>query len=405
MRALGLTADNTPALRQTAFYTSHEALLLGYEEALTPARLHHQTNGTRHRATCFGSETARAARTGPTSNILRASAIPLPSNAGPTLANDDLLRLLDRLNPQDEAGRITLIGRFGADKIGEHLPRLIDTVKRAGRTMICAAAIPCMGTRSPRPMATRQGRSTGVLSEVRHFFEVHRETGTYAGGIHVEMTGDDVTECTGGFSSVTEASLSHRYHTYCDPRLNASQALELAFLVGRGSPCSTAGTSARCSRRCEGGTAPPTVLAMLILRISRAPRWTARFPFRSLTAVHARLPCSPPMITQPGSGSPAAGPWGCLSGSTGRQPRSARFAAWPTALGDAVRMMMTAGVPMVMLAGADGILIYNDAYAAFAGGRHPAIFGMPATRRLARDRRFQPAQDCARHARRIAEPG
>ncbi len=155
---------------------------------------------------------------------------PIGVKCGPSLSNDDLLRLLDRLNPTDEAGRITLISRFGADKVHEHLPRLIETVQRAGRTVVWCCD-PMHGNTIKASTGYKTRPFDRVLTEVRNFFDVHREMGTYAGGVHIEMTGDDVTECVGGLSAVTETTLADRYNTYCDPRLNASQALELAFLV------------------------------------------------------------------------------------------------------------------------------------------------------------------------------
>jgi 3-deoxy-7-phosphoheptulonate synthase len=229
MGALGLNPDNTPALRQTSFYTSHEALLLGYEEALT--RRDSITNdwyATSGHMLWIGDRTRQpdAAHVEYFAGIKN----PIGLKCGPTLSNDDLLRLLDRLNPMDEAGRISLIARFGSDKINDHLPRLIETVQRAGRTVVWCSD-PMHGNTIKASTGYKTRPFERVLSEVKSFFEVHREMGTYAGGVHIEMTGDDVTECVGGVSAVTEASLSDRYHTYCDPRLNASQALELAFLV------------------------------------------------------------------------------------------------------------------------------------------------------------------------------
>ena len=229
MRALGLTPENTPALRQTSFYTSHEALLLGYEEALT--RRDSITNdwyATSGHMIWIGDRTRQP--DGAHVEYFAGIKNPIGIKCGPSLRGDDLLRLLDRLNPQDEAGRVTLIGRFGADKVHEHLPQLIETVQKAGRTVVWCCD-PMHGNTIKASNGYKTRPFDRVLAEVRNFFDVHREMGTYAGGIHIEMTGDDVTECTGGVSSVTEASLSDRYHTYCDPRLNASQALELAFLV------------------------------------------------------------------------------------------------------------------------------------------------------------------------------
>ena len=230
MRALGLTPDNTPSLRETKFYTSHEALLLGFEEALT--RRDSITNdwyATSGHMLWIGDRTRQpdAAHVEYFSGIRN----PIGIKCGPSLSSDDLLRLLDKLNPGNEAGRITLIGRFGAEKVRSHLPVLIEAVKRAGRTVVWCSD-PMHGNTIKASTGYKTRPFDRVLAEVQGFFEVHRELGTYAGGIHIEMTGDDVTECVGGgVSAVTEASLQDRYHTYCDPRLNASQALELAFLV------------------------------------------------------------------------------------------------------------------------------------------------------------------------------
>ncbi|WDR02804.1 3-deoxy-7-phosphoheptulonate synthase class II [Devosia algicola] len=229
MAALNITPENTSALRQTKFFTSHEALLLGYEEALT--RRDSITNdwyATSGHMLWIGDRTRQpdAAHVEYFSGIHN----PIGIKCGPSLESDDLLRLLDRLNPQDDAGRITLIGRFGAEKVHEHLPRLVETVQRAGRTVLWCSD-PMHGNTIKASSGYKTRPFDKVLSEVKAFFDVHREMGTYAGGVHIEMTGDDVTECVGGVSAVTEASLSDRYHTYCDPRLNASQALELAFLV------------------------------------------------------------------------------------------------------------------------------------------------------------------------------
>ncbi len=229
MRAMGITADNTPALRETKFFTSHEALLLGYEEALTRQdSITDEYYATSGHMLWIGDRTRQP--DGAHVEYFAGIKNPIGIKCGPSLSNEDLLQLLDKLNPNNEAGRITLIGRFGADKVREHLPRLIEAVKASGHTVVW-----CCDPMHGNTIKANNGYKTRpfdlVLAEVKAFFEVHREMGTYAGGIHVEMTGDDVTECVGGVSAVTEASLSDRYHTHCDPRLNASQALELAFLV------------------------------------------------------------------------------------------------------------------------------------------------------------------------------
>jgi 3-deoxy-7-phosphoheptulonate synthase len=229
MRALGLTPENTPALRETRFYTSHEALLLGYEEALT--RRDSITNdwyATSGHMLWIGDRTRQP--DGAHAEYFAGIHNPIGIKCGPGLATDDLLRLLDRLNPADEAGRFTLIGRFGADKIQDHLPPLIEAVQRAGRTVVWVSD-PMHGNTVKASNGYKTRPFDKVLAEVQGFFEVHRQMGTYAGGVHIEMTGDDVTECVGGLAAVTEDGLKDRYHTYCDPRLNASQALEMAFLV------------------------------------------------------------------------------------------------------------------------------------------------------------------------------
>ena len=230
MRALGINPDNTPSLRETKFYTSHEALLLGYEEALT--RRDSITNGwyaTSGHMLWIGDRTRQP--DGAHAEYFSGIRNPVGIKCGPSLAGDDLLRLLDRLNPEDEAGRITLISRFGSDKVNEQLPRLVEVVQRAGRTVVWGCD-PMHGNTVKASSGYKTRPFDRILSEVHSFFQVHRQMGTYAGGIHIEMTGDDVTECTGGgVAAITEAGLSDRYHTYCDPRLNASQALELAFLV------------------------------------------------------------------------------------------------------------------------------------------------------------------------------
>lgn len=229
MRALGLTPDNTPSLRETKFFTSHEALLLGYEEALT--RRDSITNdwyATSGHLIWIGDRTRQP--DGAHAEYFSGISNPIGIKCGPSLVADELIGLLDRVDPENEPGRVTLIGRFGADAVGEHLPRLIEAVSRAGRTVVWCCD-PMHGNTVKASSGYKTRSFDRVLSEARQFFEIHRRMGTYAGGVHIEMTGDDVTECVGGFAAVTEASLKDRYHTYCDPRLNASQALEMAFLI------------------------------------------------------------------------------------------------------------------------------------------------------------------------------
>jgi 3-deoxy-7-phosphoheptulonate synthase len=149
---------------------------------------------------------------------------------GPSLTADGLIRLIDQLNPENEAGRLTLICRFGAEKAAEHLPALVRAVKREGRTVVWSCD-PMHGNTVKAATGYKTRPFDLILAEVRDFFAVHQAEGTHAGGIHLEMTGKNVTECTGGARAITDTDLHDRYHTYCDPRLNAEQALELAFLV------------------------------------------------------------------------------------------------------------------------------------------------------------------------------
>lgn len=229
MSAMGITADNTVALRETRFFTSHEALLLGYEEALTRKdSITDEWYATSGHMLWIGDRTRQP--DGAHVEYFSGIKNPIGIKCGPSLATDDLLQLLDKLNPENEAGRITLIGRFGADKVQDHLSQLVEAIKKSGHTVVWCSD-PMHGNTIKAANGYKTRPFDRVLAEVKAFFDVHREMGTYAGGVHIEMTGADVTECVGGVSAVTEADLSARYHTHCDPRLNASQALELAFLV------------------------------------------------------------------------------------------------------------------------------------------------------------------------------
>ncbi len=230
MRACGITGENTPQLRATSFYTSHEALLLPYEEALTRVD---STSGewyaTSGHFLWIGDRTRDPE--GAHVEFMRGIRNPIGLKAGPSMTPDELLRLIDILNPENEPGRLTIITRFGADKVAAGLPPLLRAVRREGRNVVWSCD-PMHGNtiRSASGYKTRPFEK--VLAEVRAFMEAHRAEGTHAGGIHIEMTGKDVTECTGGNTRVIrEADLCDRYHTHCDPRLNAAQALELAFLV------------------------------------------------------------------------------------------------------------------------------------------------------------------------------
>ncbi len=230
MGAAGVDADEVESLATVDFYTSHEGLLLEYEEALcredstTPGKW---LAGSGHML-WIGDRTRQP--DGAHVDFLRGVLNPIGLKCGPTMEEDDLKRLLATLNPENEEGRLTLIARFGAGKVAEHLPRLIKTVEAEGAkvTWVCD---PMHGNTIKSSTGYKTRPFESVLREVQDFFGVHRAEGTIPGGVHFEMTGQDVTECTGGVRAVTEEDLSDRYHTACDPRLNASQSLELAFLV------------------------------------------------------------------------------------------------------------------------------------------------------------------------------
>jgi 3-deoxy-7-phosphoheptulonate synthase len=228
MRAIGIDPESHPELRQTDFFTSHEALLLGYEQAMTRVD---STSGdwyaTSGHMIWIGDRTRQPDHAHV--EFCRGVKNPLGLKCGPSLDPDGLIRLMDILNPKDEPGRLTLIGRFGADKIGEALPKLVRAVQREGRNVVWSCDPMHGNTITLKHYKTRPFDL--ILREVEHFFAVHRAEGTHAGGIHVEMTGKNVTECTGGAHAISAENLSDRYHTHCDPRLNADQALELAFLV------------------------------------------------------------------------------------------------------------------------------------------------------------------------------
>ena len=229
MTAAGLTAENSAELSTVDFYTSHEALLLEYEEAL--CRLDSTSGkwiaGSGHMI-WIGDRTRQP--DGAHVEFCRGVQNPIGLKCGPTTTPEDLKVLMAKLNPENEAGRLTLIARFGAGNVGDHLPRLIKTVREEGAKVVWTCD-PMHGNtiKSSTGFKTRPFES--VLREVQEFFAIHNAEGTVPGGVHFEMTGQDVTECTGGVRAVTDEDLSSRYHTACDPRLNASQSLELAFLV------------------------------------------------------------------------------------------------------------------------------------------------------------------------------
>ena len=240
MAACGMTSATTRDLRETDFYVAHEALLLGFEEALT--RIDSTTGdwyGCSAHFLWIGDRTRQL--DGAHVDFLRGVNNPIGMKVGPSQEADDLLRLIDRLNPANEAGRLTLIARMGADKIGARLPPLLRAVEREGRKVVWITD-PMHGNTISTANNIKTRSFDAILSEVRSFFDIHAAEGSWAGGVHVEMTGQDVTECVGGAHRLTEADLGTRYETFCDPRLNAEQSLELAFLV-----------AAELKRRREGG--------------------------------------------------------------------------------------------------------------------------------------------------------
>jgi 3-deoxy-7-phosphoheptulonate synthase len=229
MAACGIGSDNTAQIRETEFYVSHEALLLPYEQALTRVD---STSGDWYCCSAhflwIGDRTRQP--DGAHVEFLRGVKNPLGLKVGPTTSIDDLLKLSEILSPQNEPGRLTLISRMGAEQVRTHLPPLLRAIKREGRrvTWLCD---PMHGNTISTAAKVKTRSFDSILAEVRGFFDACAEEGSRPGGVHVEMTGQPVTECVGGAHRLTEADLAARYETFCDPRLNAEQSLELAFLV------------------------------------------------------------------------------------------------------------------------------------------------------------------------------
>ncbi len=229
MEACGLTGESSPQIRETSFYTSHEALLLWYEQALT-----RQDSLTGEWYDCSAHMVWIGDRTrqldGAHVEFMRGIKNPIGIKVGPSMAPDELIRLIDVLNPDDVPGRLTLIARMGADEVQSKLPALVRAVKREGRAVVWSCD-PMHGNTVKSSSGFKTRAVNRILAEVRGFFAVHAAEGTHAGGVHFEMTGQDVTECIGGAQAITDETLKDRYHTHCDPRLNASQSLELAFTI------------------------------------------------------------------------------------------------------------------------------------------------------------------------------
>jgi 3-deoxy-7-phosphoheptulonate synthase len=229
MSACGMTSDTTREMRETDFYISHEALLLPYEQALT--RIDSTTGDTYACSAHFlwiGDRTRQP--DGAHVEFLRGVKNPIGMKVGPTMDPDELLRLIDILNPHDEPGRLTLISRMGAEKVERALPPLLRAVQKDGRKVVWLCD-PMHGNTISSNAGVKTRSFDAILTEVRRFFDVHAAEGSWAGGVHVEMTGREVTECIGGAQGLTMMDLGGRYETFCDPRLNAEQSLELAFLV------------------------------------------------------------------------------------------------------------------------------------------------------------------------------
>ncbi len=229
MAACGVDPETVPQLQGTSFYTSHEALLLPYEQALTRKD---SLTGDWYDCSAHMLWIGDRTRFEGSAHVefLRGVGNPIGMKCGPSLEPDALLKMLDTLNPAREAGRMTLISRFGHDKVEEGLPKLVRAVKREGHPVVWSCD-PMHGNVIKSASGFKTRPFERILAEVKGFFAVHRAEGTHAGGIHIEMTGQDVTECTGGAVAITDEALADRYHTHCDPRLNAAQSIELAFLL------------------------------------------------------------------------------------------------------------------------------------------------------------------------------
>jgi len=229
MEACGINPESNRRLRTVNFYTSHEALLLPFEEAMTRID---STTGEYHDTSAhfvwIGDRTRQL--DGAHVEFCRGIQNPIGLKCGPSLKPDELIKLSNILNPDNEAGRLTLISRFGANKAEEFLPKLIKAVKKEGLNVVWSCD-PMHGNTIKAASGLKTRPFDNILREVKNVFAIHQAEGSYAGGLHVEMTGQDVTECTGGAQKISDGDLSNRYRTHCDPRLNASQALELAFLI------------------------------------------------------------------------------------------------------------------------------------------------------------------------------
>ena len=229
MDACGINSDFNRRLKTVNFWTSHEALHLPFEESMTRTD---STTGENHDTSAhfvwIGDRTRQL--DGGHVEFCRGIENPVGIKCGPTLKAEDLINLCNKINPKNEKGKITLISRFGHENVSKHLPKLIRAIKKEGINVIWSCD-PCHGNTIKATTGFKTRPFNSVLSEVKKVFACHQSEGSYAGGLHIELTGQNVTECTGGAQKISDKDLSSRYHTHCDPRLNANQALELAFLI------------------------------------------------------------------------------------------------------------------------------------------------------------------------------
>ena len=229
MQACGINSDFNRRLKTVNFWTSHEALLLPFEETMTRTD---STTGENHDTSAhfvwIGDRTRQL--DGGHVEFCRGIENPIGIKCGPTLKAEDLINLCNKINPKNEKGKITLISRFGADNVSKYLPKLIRAIKKEGLNVIWSCD-PCHGNTIQAVTGFKTRPFNSVLKEVKNVFACHQSERSYAGGLHIELTGQNVTECIGGAQKISEKDLSSRYHTHCDPRLNANQALELAFLI------------------------------------------------------------------------------------------------------------------------------------------------------------------------------
>jgi 3-deoxy-7-phosphoheptulonate synthase len=229
IEACGLHLDDMEQLKEARFFTSHEGLLLNYEQAFTRQ---HEIDGQWYDLSAhmvwIGDRTRELGEAH--IEYMRGIANPVGMKVGPSITGDDLINVIDALNPDNIPGKLVLISRMGAGKIGESLPALVRRVKQEGRHVVWSSD-PMHGNTIKSPNGIKTRRFNDILSELKSFFAIHEAEGTIAGGVHFEMTGQDVTECLGGAQAISELDLHARYHTHCDPRMNASQSLEMAFLI------------------------------------------------------------------------------------------------------------------------------------------------------------------------------